>query len=207
MSTYHHGPDLSHWNTPMSAYGTKALTLEGDFCMIKATQGLSYIDPTFKDRLKVLSGQHHYGAYHYLSRKDGKVLDQVKYYINTLEVLGVINESVLCLDWEEGLTKGTALEIEDACKWVADRTGRVPMIYVSYSNINLVPELLPVWAARWRDVDAISYNLYSMMRNLHPNIVMWQWTNKKESKYFTSKIDYNVTHLDLKAWQKIGTMV
>lgn len=206
MATYMQGPDLSHWNTPMSAYGNNALKLEGSFCMIKATQGTDYIDPTFKVRVKVLSGQHHYGTYHYLS-SNLKVKEQVDFYLETLKKAGVLNESVLCLDWEEAMYKSRAMEIEEVSKYIFEKTGRLPMIYVSYSKINLVPEGLPIWVARWREINSVSYTLYQAMRSLWPDIVMWQWSNKKYSNYFTAPIDYNITHLSEKAWQSIGKPV
>ncbi len=98
-----------------------------DFVFIKATQGLSFVDPTFADRWNQLKTSGFVrGAYHMGVSGDPK--GQADRF---LKIVNPVRGDLLVLDWEPGVS-GRDMTLDEAIQFVSeihDKVGRYPIIY------------------------------------------------------------------------------
>lgn len=115
--------DLSHHNTITDLAKAKASGVQGIF--LKATQGTSYVDPTFAERvvkirqIGILAGAYHFGT-------GGSPEAQAEKF---LSVVGT--DTVMALDLETN-PSGPSMSIQEAeifVQRVFDRTGKYPGLY------------------------------------------------------------------------------
>lgn len=104
-----------------------------DFCIIKATEGRTYTDPSFKMHAEVASAEHKLlGFYHYARPDNGNTpLQEVENFYNT--VRAYVGSAIFAIDWE-----GDSLNIEGGENWLLqfcshfyNLSGVLPMIYMS----------------------------------------------------------------------------
>ncbi|HVZ41075.1 MAG TPA: glycoside hydrolase family 25 protein [Candidatus Kapabacteria bacterium] len=122
--------DLSHHNTVSSFSTIKADGIEG--IIHKATQGLSYTDPTYASRkTQALDAGLMWGAYHFASAADGQ--QQAEYF---LSVVKPGPGDLLVLDIEQNYDSqgkpAASMSIADAeafVTYVQSQTGRWPGLY------------------------------------------------------------------------------
>ena len=123
------GIDISSWQT-----GIDLNAVQADFVIIKATQGVGYVNPDC-DRAyqQAKKAGKLLGVYHYAGGNDP--LEEAKYFIKNIE--GYIKEAVLCLDWESGQNSRYGVDDFTWCKmfldYVASTTGVKPILYCSQS--------------------------------------------------------------------------
>ena len=138
--------DLSHHNSKVDFKAAKAAGLMG--VIHKATQGLTFTDPTYKARQKGAKEQGLlWGAYHFGTGSDG--VSQADYFLKTVQPGP---GDLLVLDFEHN-PQGTTMTLEEARGFVThirEVTGRWPGIYGG----SLLKELLgtskdPVLAKCW----------------------------------------------------------
>jgi lysozyme len=147
------GIDVSGWNG--NTNWQKVKQSGRDFCFIKATQGLTYLNPHFKTDWanSKIDGLIH-GAYHYFMPSDNAEM-QAQWFLKNI---GLLTKSDLpaVLDWEFH-TGNYDEEIKNALIWltiVHKETGKKPIIYSNPSYIDSLsnPESLinyPLWLAQW----------------------------------------------------------
>jgi len=116
--------DISHHNRVTSFEKVKAA---GVMAVIhKATQGLSYVDPTYKDNSGAIkAGDLLLGAYHFGTAGDASA--QAEYFLSTVGD----DTSLLVLDLE-GNPQGRDMSLQEAEQFVHHvwtRTGRYPGLY------------------------------------------------------------------------------
>src|SRR5262245_45818946 len=87
--------DLSHHNTVTSFKSIKGAGILG--VIHKATQGTSYVDPTYKGRMaEALAAGLCWGAYHFLT--EAPAADQMAWFLKNA---GLPNGSRIVLDYED----------------------------------------------------------------------------------------------------------
>lgn len=161
------GADTSHYQSDATFRQT---IKNSEFSLIKATQGTTYVDPTFKSRWAELGKKVDSGemtlrmAYVFLNKGDGK--GQAKHFLDTIGVDGPLPAGTrLVLDWEaDALSSPQTLK--DAAAYIHKVTGTWPLIYVQGSKEAIakaaVPEA-PIWRAAWSshigtDVPFVQYS-------------------------------------------------
>lgn len=129
------GIDISNYQS-----GLDVSKISADFVFIKATQGVTYVNPscdrhysqaTASDKLK--------GVYHYAN--GGNALDEANFFLKNIK--GYIKDAILALDWEENLGGGqknplfgssyAPAWIKTWCDEVYRQTGVKPLVYVQQS--------------------------------------------------------------------------
>lgn len=99
------GPDVSHHQSKTD-FAALAKDSRFRFAILKATEGRTYVDPTFNTRLgKVLRARLLAGAYHFGTGSDPK--HQAGHFIRTVEAANgnSVNGVLLILDWERNPSK------------------------------------------------------------------------------------------------------
>lgn len=115
------GLDCSHFQTNPDL-------VNEDFVFLKATQGVTFQDPTFEDRWAALKGKVR-GAYHFgEGNADGAA--QARYFLNFVLPL---ETDVVILDWEWstqlGSTNMSREQASDFVTYIQGSLGRKPIVY------------------------------------------------------------------------------
>lgn len=149
-SPYYDGqfPDVSHWET------VDFKKFEGKELITKATEGVTMIDPTFKNlkdqcRIKGIA----FSAYHFF-RCDKPAVQQAKHYLATLGS-DYKGEYILDIETTDGSSNVAVIQfIKSWLDYVEKETGKVPMIYSGHAflvSLDLPVEFAryPLWLARY----------------------------------------------------------
>ena len=123
------GIDISAWQR-----GIDAASVPSDFVIVKATQGLDYInDDCDRAYQQAKAAGKKLGVYHFSDGNSSGVAE-ADFFIDNIQ--GYIGEAILVLDWETDAVNcgpGYAKAFLDR---VQARTGIKPMIYMSGSVVN-----------------------------------------------------------------------
>jgi peptidoglycan hydrolase-like protein with peptidoglycan-binding domain len=156
-SQFQKGYDTSHFQS-QATFNAALNKTSTRFMGIKATEGTTFTDPTFKSRWAQMGRKLEPGkfdlriAYHFLSPGNGRA--QADHFLKTLGINGPLTPGTrLALDWE-----ASALNSPSTLKAAAERvhqvTGVWPLIYCSVSQIArakaAVPKA-PIWDAHWSE--------------------------------------------------------
>jgi lysozyme len=117
--------DISHHNTVKSWTEVKAAGIVG--IIHKATEGTSYIDPDYADRFfNATNSGLLWGAYHFANGND--VTKQVD---NFLRTVGINNETLYALDWEDdpGGNTMNRSQAQEFLELIEKKTGRKGVVY------------------------------------------------------------------------------
>ena len=187
-------------------------TINADFIIFKATEGVGYTDqdcnPSYQEAKaagKLL------GVYHF-ARPDGNgAIAEADYFVS--QIKGYIGEAILVLDWETEPKSNVAW----AKAWldrVYAKTGVRPLIYMSTSVVNAydwssVSKDYALWVAQYRDNNIdVNYdmsNAGSMPDVNWPNgYAMWQWTSAGRLTGWGGNLDCNIFYGDANAWKSFA---
>ncbi len=147
------GADTSHYQSS----GTFEQSIRGkQFTAIKATEGTTYTDTSFRSRWNELGKKIHNGkmslrvAYHYLQPGNGA--GQAKHFLSALGIHGKLQPGTrLALDWE-GSALSSPRTLHDAANYIHKVTGLWPLVYTSASRVNAARAAVPhapMWEAKW----------------------------------------------------------
>jgi lysozyme len=163
-----YGIDISHHNK----FNLPKFSMF-DFIIMKATEGISFVDPCLKQYISMLKKDQLYGFYHFARPERNRAKEEAKNFINTIGIDG--ENAMLVLDWE-----GQALRqpIEWALEWlneVEKAYGKKPLIYCQSS---FTKKLKPIydnnnglWVAHYTDKEKPTVYTY-------PYYAMWQYTSR-----------------------------
>lgn len=187
-------------------------TINADFVIVKASEGVGYTDPLFEQHVAntIASGKR-LGLYHFARNDLGNTgTQEATWYVSLIKPY--INKAVLVLDWESALKHDVAW----AKQWldtVYSLTGIKPMIYMSESVVNsydwssVANANYGLWVARYRDYE-IDYDYDMSNSGPQPNckywefVAMWQWTSSGVLGGYNGNLDCNVFYGDVVAWDK-----
>ena len=144
--------------------GLKPDRVPMDFNIVKATQGVSYINPDFTRMAKAtVDVGKLVGVYHYAEGKDPKA--EADFFLRTIP--GYIGKAILCLDWEgmQNPTFGTGRDVtwcKTFCDRVYEKTGVRCFVYMSKSvchqhDWRAVAKDYPLWCAQYASMDRTGY--------------------------------------------------
>jgi lysozyme len=194
------GVDICHWDGQVN---WSKVNQNFTFAFIKATEGMSYIDPNFKENwIAAQKTDLLCGAYHFYSPGDSP-LDQAYHFIDTV---GKNFDLPLVLEIEDknGITSHIQLvkDIQEFLDIITEKTLKKPIIYTSAIFWNAyLTELsnagdYPLWVASYTDKPSpqlpISWD----------NWVFWQFTEKGDGPALgveNETLDINYFSGDLKS--------
>ena len=164
--------DLSHHNGSVDLVQAKNAGLLG--VIQKATQGVSFVDPTFETNFeKAVGADLLWGAYHFGTGADGVV--QAEHFLDTVQP---DDQTLLVLDFEAN-TSGPSMSLEEARAFVThiqQSTGRFPGLYSGHylkellgSKPDSVLANCWLWLAQYGPTAVIPANW--------KNWTMWQYTD------------------------------
>ena len=193
---------------------------EGDFFIIKATQGIDYTNPYFsKHYSQAAAAGKLTGAYHYAS--GGDPVKEADFF---LTVVGHrAGGCILCLDWEHNKGKGenpafnTPKEVEWCRKFaerIHEKTGVWPFMYMSASvtrrrDWSPVAGNCPLWMAQYGSNEITGYqsspwNDGRALGAWGRNIAIHQYSPSGSIRgYRRSKqhgLDLDIAYIDKKQW-------
>ena len=188
-----------------------------DFAIIKATEGVSFTDQSFKKfavqltRLNKLVGCYHF------ARPDlhGTFSDMEKeadWFISVVRNAGLLNKAILVLDWEtepmdrEDLLNAFILRVEN-------QTGITPFIYGSKSKLNSWKNWwaishCPIWMAVWPSLSRPSVGIDPGFTKPDKTVnwTIWQYTSTGTYPNYNGNIDLDYCELTADEWKKLAGM-
>lgn len=133
-----------------------------DFIIIKATQGKSYLNPTFATQYnQAKAAGKLLGIYHYI---DGSGADaEANYFVNAVKSVNGIGEAILAVDQQSGQNSawGNATYVKQLMDKIYSLTGVKPFIYVQHSAAatynNIQAAGYPLWGAQYANYNQTNY--------------------------------------------------
>ena len=130
-----------------------------DFVIVKATQGTSYVSPTFRAQIEdAIRNGKKIGVYHYCA--GGGYEAEANHFLTTVK--DYIGRAILVLDWESAQNSVWNLH-QYAVEWlryVYEKTSIKPFIYMSKSvcrEYKAWDNSFPLWCAQYKNKQATGY--------------------------------------------------
>lgn len=184
-----------------------------DFAIFKATEGVNFIDPSFKNfAIQLTKLNKLIGCYHY-ARPDNrreKGLEAARmeadWFIKTMKNAELLGQALLILDWEQ--------EPTDNFKWARAWLDRVyemtkirPFIYFNTyvckkSGAPSVTNDYPVWIASWgENKKELAGNPTTIKNPVIPcQYSIIQYTSNGTYPQLSGRIDLDYTDMDKASW-------
>lgn len=183
------GIDVSHHQTDNGAIDWNQVKASGvDFALVKATEGVDYVDPSFADSMTgAAAAGLHVGAYHFLRAGDAQeqarqFLAAVKPYYTDYPLAVDVEHNELTSLGKSGLTD----MIVTFCEAVR-AAGFRPMVY---TNLN--------WARNYIDMSRLtSYDLWFARYNHTPGydgVSVWQYSSTVSVPGINGSVDGNYSY-------------
>ena len=180
-----------------------------DFVMIKATEGVSYINPACDRHYQQAKAQgKKLAVYHYANGNDATA--EANFFVDTCE--GYIREAIFVLDWEGEGVEFTAWALTFLQR-VEARIGYKPAIYMSEYVVNsydwsaVVANGNGLIAAKYSDYEID--NDYDMDgAGTMPDVkwwnfyFMWQWTSKGHLNGYAGDLDCDIAYITPEGWDR-----
>ena len=197
------GIDISHHQRGITTFGNDV-----DFVIIKATEGVGYVDDQC-DRLYQLAKKQGklLGVYHF-ARPDlnNSAIAEADFFVKNIQ--GYIKEAILVLDWESGYL-GNVAWAKAFLDRVKEKTGVKALLYASRSPIN---------SFNWSSVVAGDYGLWVADYGANtgqagnkpvvkwwPFYILWQYTSRGHISGYSGNVDMNYFYGDAETWRKYAT--
>lgn len=192
-----HGIDISNWQAGLQLKG-----LPIDFCIVKATEGIGYIDPSFRNFTnQILDIGLLYGFYHFA--RENRPEDEASYFFN--EVSDLIGQGLPVLDYETSNY--------DNCEWCErfvarfrELSGIFPIIYCSASvcsefSGSWLADDCELWVAGY-PYDFKSWIYQDCPYNIYPwhEPIIWQFTSSLRISDEYKRLDGNICYITEDEW-------
>lgn len=193
------GIDISNWQA-----GMNISSLDVDFCICKATEGLGYVDPTCDGFIQqCINNDILWGFYHFARENNPE--DEAEFFYNNCK--NYFTHGIPVLDYETENYSN-----KDWCErfvyHLHELSGVWCILYISasrcieYAN-SWLPEKCGLWVAGYPYVmtdwteDEMPYNVYPFSV-----VAMWQFTSSLIIPGFWDKLDGDIAYMDREAWMK-----
>lgn len=199
------GIDISKWQD-----GIDISKIEADFVIVKATEGIGYVDSCCDKFFQAAKGANKLVGFYDFARPSNDPTKEADYfYQNTKNYFG---KAIPILDWESGNTSNVAW----ALTWlnrIYALSGVRPMIYMSESVVNsynwdpVAKANYGLWVARYRDY-GVDYNYDMSNAGQKPSVrhwngyAMWQWTSSGRLNGYSGNLDCDEFYGDASTWNK-----
>lgn len=185
--------------------GINIKDVPADFVIVKATEGKSYVSPTFKAQyLAAKAANRLLGVYHFARPDNNGPVEEASFFLETVKSVGAIGEAILVLDWEVPPLDDIPW-VKSFCDYIVEKVGVTPFIYMSQGLTNennwaRVSADYPLWVAYWP----------SNPHEQRPSVTwagnwsIWQWTDEFYSSGYTGPLDHNVTVITAEEWRQFA---
>lgn len=191
--------------------GMNTKSIEADFVIVKATEGIGYVNPVFKEQIDgAITGGKKVGIYHFA---DGKTSgrEEANYFLSKIK--NYIGKAVLVLDWEaDALKKGVnyAKEFLDTVK---SATGVNAMIYMSKSvahgsDWSSVAKEHALWVAQYASMNQTGYQSEPWTDDkgygAFGSPAIFQYSSRGRLNGWGGNLDLNIAYLSSDSWDKFA---
>lgn len=200
------GIDISHWQD-----GINLAKVKHDFVIIKATEGIDFVDPCFhKFIIQAKTDGDCIGVYHFARPEKYSAKQEAAFFHKTIK--DFVGEVMLILDWES-VGKGNVTWAKVWLDEIHNLTGVKPVIYMSESVVNhykwesVASGDYGLWVAKYADNKADkNYDMSNAGKKPKVkwwnNYCMWQWTSSGKLTGYKGNLDCDVFYGDKTAWGK-----
>ena len=177
-----------------------------DFVIVKATQGTTYVSPTFREQItQAESCGKLLGVYHYAGNGGGAI-NEASHFIDTVQ--DYIGKAILVLDWE-GDQNPNFHNPDYAMQFLAtvkNETGITPFIYMSKSvcrqyNWNTA---YPLWCAQYRNQQPTGYqeNPWTDTKGFGnwKDCAILQYSSKGRLPNYHANLDLDKAYISKEQW-------
>lgn len=181
-----------------------------DFVIVKATQGISYVSPTFKAQIEQASlcGKL-LGVYHYAG--GGGAVPEAKHFIHT--VMDYIGKAILVLDWEgeQNPNFNNPAYAMEFLTTVKKETGITPFIYMSKSVCRQYDwnPAFPLWCAQYKNQEPTSYQDNPWTDNKGfgnwNSCVILQYSSKGRLPNYHANLDLDKAYCTADQWMQYAS--
>ena len=198
------GIDISRWQK-----GIDLSQIDCDFVIVKATQGTSFISPTFKEQIEqAISLGRLVGIYHYAA--SGGFKAEADFFLGAVK--DYIGRAILCLDWEdaENVNFRNPDYAMQWLKYVYQKTDITPFIYMSKSVCRTYDwsavRSFPLWCAQYADHNPTGWQEEPWTDKKgfgtwgSPDI--YQYTGSGRVPGYNGNLDLNKAYISASEWQK-----
>lgn len=199
-----YGYDISKWQSVGTGDSAK------DFLIIKATEGVGYVDPNCdkhyqraKKQDKLL-GHYHFARPDLNKGTDGAIKEAQFFVNNTRNYFG---ESIPVLDWEQ---PGTTTQVAWAKAWL-DEVYRLttvrPLIYMSASVVNnnnwsAISGNYGLWIAGYPNAYNVKNPPTPTVKNMPYKIGSWKFWAIWQYSSSAGTLDRDIANMDRTGWLK-----
>lgn len=189
------GIDISSHNA-----GINTAQIPGDFVIVKATQGLTYVNHDYNRAMNQALGKKLLGVYHYIGGQgaagemDNFIREWGKYKSN----------AIACLDWEgyQNSAWGDESYLEKCIAYFIEKTGVIPFVYASLSTF---PHKLcerygcPKWIAQYANDKETGYQSAPWNEGKY-SCAIRQYTSNGHLNGWSGRLDLNKAYIDAETW-------
>lgn len=191
------GIDISNHNA-----GINTKTIPGDFVIVKATQGLSYVNPDFERAIKQAQGSKLLGIYHYIGGQG--VTGEMENFIKHWKAYK--GQAIACLDWEgyQNSAWGNVEYLRQCVDYFIKKTGVVPFVYASLSTF---PHAVcdkygcPKWIAQYANDKETGYQETPWNQGKYACAIR-QYTSNGKLSSWNGRLDLNKAYITREEWMK-----
>lgn len=197
-----HGIDISSWQADLDL-----ASVDVDFCIVKATQGTSYVNPSCDKHIQqAISKKIKWGFYHFADGGDARK-EATFFYQNCS---GYSGKGIPVLDYE--------IYTSDDAKWCEtfiDEYYRLSnvwlMLYISASRCpNFAKSWIPAKCGLWVAGYPQDFNAWTntdMPYSVAPweFCAIWQFTSSLRLRGYAANLDGNIAFMDAAAWDKYAS--
>ena len=187
-----------------------------DFNIVKATQGVAYINPDFTRMAQAtLRAGKLLGVYHYA--QGGDPIKEANFFLRTIP--GYIGKAILALDWEgiQNPTFGTGKDVrwvKRFCDHVRESTGVKCFVYMSKSvcrkyDWTAVAKDYPLWCAQYASMERTGYqdkpwtDPYGF--GAWKKATIYQYSSGGDLLHWDGRLDLDIAHLTPEQWKAMAT--
>lgn len=194
------GIDVSNWQK-----GINLAAVPGDFVIMKATEGTSYVSPDFARQYdQAKSAGKLLGIYHYAN--GGDVNAELNHFIST--VGSRLGQAILVLDWEGANNPTFGKNDLGWCKSFLDtlksKTGVTGFLYISQSKMGAFSSLkgYPLWIAQYASMNQVNGYQNNPWNEGKYSCAIRQYSSAGRLSGYSGNLDLNKAYIDKAAWQK-----
>lgn len=186
-----------------------------DFAIIKATEGIGFIDKSFHNfAVQLTELGKLIGCYHF-ARPDlhGTVSEmemEADWFIQKVKDENLLNKAILVLDWEKEPTEHPEL-VQAWVLRVESKTGITPFIYGSRSKMIgwknwWIISHCPIWMAVWPTIQRyqVGVNPGLAIPDKTVKWSIWQYSSTGQYPGFYGNIDLDYCEFNKETWLKMA---
>ena len=191
--------DISNWQ---DGFDLEAASHEFDGCIVKATEGIGYVDPCCDGFVQQLKGCDKLWGFYHFARENEPEIEAEFFWDNCRNYFG---EGIPVLDYET-LNYNDVEWCERFINKLHELSGIWAMLYISASQCSKfegswIPNTCGLWVAGY-PYAAKSWTYDSMPYDIYPwdFCAMWQFTSSLNLIGYWNGLDASFAYMDENAW-------